>query len=287
MLSMGLNMGYTPQNPPPGPLGQIILQCQEFARNNFQAEGATIFERHKNDWLVKGRELPFELNVKGVAVNRHSGVLRLELTGVDFGQLNQLLVEGTERSVTPLALRGCSLYWNDTPIFRSLSRNMLRDGIRFRTLLISSGDIRTVPDILPLAYAADLIFDYNCFRTDSIIELGSREPAAQSEPRQTMEMQQRQEMVTAMNQERKMVMAMHLSPKLILAQKMLRMSGQELQEEIARLHLTLEELDAHVGKQLWVMSVRRVQSEASKLGQNLTFAQAIKIRNRIARRLAT
>lgn len=287
MLSMGMYTDYSPQNPPPGPLGQLILECQKFARNNFQAEGTTIFERRKNDWAVKSDELPFELNVKGVAINRRTGVLRIELTGVDFEQVGQVLRERTDRSVGPLELRGCSFYWGNELILRSLSRNVLRYGVRFRTLLLSPGDIRALPDILPLVHTADLVFDFNCFRADSVIDLGEDRSTTQSEPRQAMEMQQRQQqmMITALGQERQMVMSMRFSHKILLAQKMLRMSGHELQEEIAHLKMTMEELDEVIGKQWWVMSVRRVQSEARKLGRNLTFEQAKQLRNRIARSL--
>lgn len=280
----------TPDRYSPSSLGQIVLNCWDFARSRYADDLELFDDVNKKKvtppeyfnyvdwgWYVKRDNLPFDLNIKGIFL-RNDGILRLEMTGLDFPRLAEQIPQTCY--LHDVELRGRSFFYAGERIIKTTSRNIVRDGPpMFRTLVATMQRLPVLEDPEPIAAIVDTIYNYNCFRADSI----PQPPASLSGPigsmSQSMRLEQRMSMVRMMLQEQRMVMGQMPGDQKRLARAVLQLDPDSLQQILNDVGMTMEQVDRAIGSTLWVWAVRRIQRVRSEL----SFDQAKEVLRKMTR----
>lgn len=281
----------------PGLLGQIVQNCCDFARSQYD-ESTEVFDRVNGRrlpakeyfrdldwaWVVKRDHLPYDLNVKGVLI-RDDGVLRVELTGVDFVKTVDRMRQ--QRDLGRLELKGRRFFLDGQPLVRTMTENVVRDGPpRYRTLVASLERLPTIGRERTrfLIRLFDLLYDFHCFREDSIIT-PEEEPAIGSAPAIGIEMRLEQRMAMAMLLKQEQVMQLEPGPypQTQLAKTVVALGPQKVGEVLSQLGMSECQLDAVIGKTLWTWAVRKIQ----RVKPGLSFQEAAAICKRLTSKRRT
>lgn len=243
--------------------------CKVFDRTNQRTVAANVYFLEKEwGWYVRRDNLPFDLNVKGVLL-RNDGKLRMEMTGIDFPRLALLLEHRPE--LKQMSLTGRRFLWDGTPLIQTTTKNVAQTGSPiFRTLVGTMVRLQDLDDPAPIVDLADLIYNFNCFREDSI----PRAADEHASPTGMMVMQQRTElrqvMAELMVQEQVMRVEQLPVTQHRLARVALEVGAERLPELIQELGVTPAQFDAMVGGTLRAWAIRKIQ----RVQPNLSYVQA-------------